>query len=150
LSDVIFDLNAALAELPVLGFQDGDVIVAEGKKANGIDFLKSGQVAVDRDGERVADIGEFGFAFGDVAILLDMLALTETRAVGAVSVYAVRDVEAFSLERPELLLHLTRGMARKMHFMASYLTDIKKQYADEGSHLGMVNEVLNSFLHTKH
>ncbi|MFT5825470.1 MAG: hypothetical protein ACI8ZW_000963, partial [Yoonia sp.] len=51
---------------------------------------------------------------------------------------------------PELLLHLTRGMARKMHFMASYLTDIKKQYADEGSHLGMVNEVLNSFLHTKH
>jgi CRP/FNR family cyclic AMP-dependent transcriptional regulator len=150
LSDVIFDLNAALAELPVLGFQDGDVIVAEGKKANGIDFLKSGQVAVDRDGERVADIGEFGFAFGDVAILLDMLALTETRAVGAVSVYAVRDVEAFLLERPELLLHLTRGMARKMHFMASYLTDIKKQYADEGSHLGMVNEVLNSFLHTKH
>ena len=146
----MFDLNAALAELPVLEFEDGAVIVEEGKKAKGLYFLKSGQVAVDRDQERVADINEFGFAFGDVATLLDGPALTETRAVGAVSVYVVRDVEAFLLERPELMLHLARGMARKVHFMASYLTDIKKQYADEGNHLGMVNEVLNSFLHTKH
>jgi len=146
----MFDLNAALAELPVVEFQDGDVIVAEGKKVNAIYFLKSGQVAVDRDGERVADINEYGFAFGDVSFLMDHPALTETRADGQVSAYVVHDAEAFLLERPELLLHLARGLARKVNFIASYLTDIKKQYADEGSHLGMVNEVLNSFLNTKH
>lgn len=150
LSEAMFDLNAILAELPVVEFQDGDVIVAEGKKADGIYFLKSGRVAVSRDDERVADINEIGFALGDVATLMDHPALTESRADGPVSVYAVRDGEAFLLERPELLLHLARGLARKMNFMASYLSDIKKQYADEGNHLGMVNEVLNSFLHTKH
>ncbi|CAA6677517.1 MULTISPECIES: Crp/Fnr family transcriptional regulator [unclassified Lentimonas] len=146
----MFDLNAALAELPVVEFQDGDMILAEGKKTNGLYFLKSGQVAVERDGERVTDISEYGFAFGDVAILLDGPALTDTRAVGAVSLHFVSDAEAFLLERPELMLHLARGMARKVHFMASYLTDIKKQYAEDGSHLGMVHEVLDSFLHTKH
>ena len=146
----MFDLNAALAELPVLEFQDGDVIVAEGKKAKALYFLKSGQVAIDRNQERVADINEFGFAFGDVALLLDRPALTESRAQGAVCVYVAHDVDAFLLERPELLLHLARGLARKMDFMASYLADIKKQYAEDGSHLGMVHEVLDSFLHTKH
>ena len=42
-----------------------------------------------------------------------------------------------------------RDLAKKLHFMASYLTDLKQQYAGESNHLGMVHEVLDSFLHPK-
>lgn len=142
----MIDLNTAYSDLPILTFKDREVIIKEGKKASGLYFLKSGKVGVFRGKESIFEQGEVGSVFGDVATLLDSPALAESRAIGDVSLYFVAEVEAFLLERPEVMLHLSRGLAKKVNFMASYLTDLKQQYAGEENHLGMVHEVLDSFL----
>jgi CRP-like cAMP-binding protein len=145
----MIDLDTAFADLPIQHFEDNEVIIAEGEKSGGLYFLKSGKAAAYRGEDLVAEMDEIGSVYGDVSVLLDCAALVATRAVGATSFYVVKDVDAFFVERPELLLHVARDLAKKLHFMASYLTDVKQQYAGESNHLGMVHEVLDSFLNKK-
>ena len=145
----MIDLDTVCAELPIQTFEDGAVTIAEGQKAAGLYFLKSGKVEVYRGSELVTEIDEAGAVFGEVAVLLDCPALADTRVVGETHFYFAADADAFLKSRPEVALHVARDLAKKLHFMASYLTDLKQQYAGESNHLGMVHEVLDSFLHPK-
>lgn len=149
LSGGMIDLDALCAELPVVTFEDGEIVVCEGRKSDGLYFLKSGKVAAYRGSKLIVELTEVGAVIGEVTVLLDCPALSDTRAVGTTSFYCAKDAEAFLLSRPELAVHVARGLAKKLHFMASYLTDVKQQYASESNHLGMVHEVLDSFLHPK-
>jgi CRP-like cAMP-binding protein len=143
----MIDLDTACADLPVECFGDNEVVVAEGETSKGLYFLKSGKVAAYRGKELIAEIERVGSTWGDVSALLDCPALAEARSVGNSSFYVVTDVDAFFGNRPELLLHVTRDLAKKLNFMSSYLTDLKQQYAGHSDHLGMVHQVLDSFLH---
>jgi len=143
------DLHALFVNLPVLTFDDGDIVLGEGKKAPGMYFLKSGKVSFYRGSELVSEQAEVGTAVGDVAVLLECPSLATARAVGATCFYFVEDAEAFLLTQPAIAVHVSRGLAKKLHFIGAYLTDVKQQYAGTGNHLSMVNDVLDSFINSK-
>lgn len=145
----MIDFDKLCADLPIQNFEDGDIITTEGQKLSCLYILKSGKVATFRGDEKITELDQTGTVLGEVAALLDCPTLAQLIAVGPTCFYVVENVESFLLEKPELALHVSHGLAKKMHFMASYLTDLKKQYADSGNHMGMVHEVLDSFLHQK-
>ena len=145
----MIDVDTVCAELPILTFEDGEAVITEGQSAVGLYFLISGKVAVYRRDELVAEMDVPGSVFGEVSVLLDCPALADTRAFGSASFWFAENAEAFLLSHPELAVHVARDLAKKLHFMSSYLTDLKQQYAGESNHLSMVHEVLDSFLHPK-
>ena len=53
----------------------------------------------------------------------------------------------FLKEHPDVHLHLSTLLAKRLNSVTSYLVDLKSQFEDHDDHLGMVDEVLESLLH---
>lgn len=143
------ELESYFADLPVRAYKDSDLIIREGGAAGALFFLKQGTVSIYSNGEHMTDVTEAGTVLGEVAILLERPAMADVRALGDVSCYVVEDAESFLQTSPEVMLHIAKSLAKKIDFMSAYLSDIKKQYAGQEGHLGMVGDVLDSLLNTK-
>lgn len=143
----MFDLEASCGHLPLHSFEDGDLIIHEGRSVSALYFLKSGNTAAYRGSEKIDEINTPGAVFGDVSTLLDCPALLTTRSIGLTHFYVADNPEDFLLAHPEIALHVARDLARKLHFSSTYLTDLKEQYARTDQPHTLVNEVLDSFLH---
>jgi CRP/FNR family transcriptional regulator, cyclic AMP receptor protein len=50
-------------------------------------------------------------------------------------------------ERPGAALEVLRATASRLDGMTQYLVDVKRQYADAGGHLAMVDQILDTLLH---
>ena len=50
---------------------------------------------------------------------------------------------------PEITLWLSQLLAQRLHGVTSYLVDLKAQFEDRSDHLGMVDDVLETLLHTQ-
>ena len=63
------------------------------------------------------------------------------------TVYAFDDAAGFLRSDPEIALHVARLLAQRLNAATTYLVDLKRQYAGNGNHLGMVSDVLASLIH---
>ena len=61
--------------------------------------------------------------------------------------YVVDDVDKFLETAPQMLQHIAALLALRLQCVTGYLADLKRQYAEHGDHLGMVDEVRGSLLH---
>lgn len=130
-------------------YSDGEVIIKEGGRSGALYFLLEGKVAVTRGGVGLAEIEEVGTVLGEISILLDRPHIAEVIAAGPVRMHVASDAEAFLRAHPEVNLYIARSLAKKVDAMSCYLVDLKKQYAGDDSHLGMVHEVLDSLMQLK-
>lgn len=143
-------LHRDCEDLPLREYETGDVIIEEGGRSGALLFLKEGTVKLRRGGIDLAEISEPGAVFGEVSVLLDRPSLVRVEAVGPAVFYVADDVEGFLLAHPEVNLFITRWVARKVDAMSCYLVDLKEQYGDAEGHLGMVHEILDALMHSKH
>jgi CRP/FNR family cyclic AMP-dependent transcriptional regulator len=137
---------AYCADLPEVQFDDGAVLLSEGPGSDLLYFLVEGTLEVLRGETQVALIGEPGAVFGEISALLGHGHSATVRAAGPVTVRKAPGARAFLKERPEVLYHLSKGLAQRLVDVTTYLADIKNQYADRGDHLSMVHEVLDSLV----
>jgi CRP/FNR family transcriptional regulator, cyclic AMP receptor protein len=135
------DILAICQDLPARDFAAGEELVSEGTSSGLIHVLLEGTVGVEIAGVLVKRISDPGSFLGEIAALLGtphsarVVALTDCR---------VRAMEADSiLERPAVLLAMARLLAARLHAMTGYLVDLRNQYGDEETHLGMMAEVLS-------
>jgi len=82
-----------------------------------------------------------------MAILLDKPHTATVKAVTPSRLYLIEDADAFMAKAPDLLFHVGKVMAHRLQLATGYLADIKSQFAEHGSHLSMVDEVLETLLH---
>ena len=143
-------LHRDCAELPLREYEAGDVIIEEGGRSGALFFLKEGTVRISRGGIALAEISDAGALLGEVSVLLDRPNIVRVEAVGRVVFHVAENAESFLLAHPEVNLLITRWVARKVDAMSCYLVDLKEQYGDEAGHLGMVHEILDALLHSKH
>ncbi|NIP93287.1 MAG: cyclic nucleotide-binding domain-containing protein, partial [Akkermansiaceae bacterium] len=109
-----------------------------------------GKVEVVRGGIRIALVEEPGAVLGEISVLLDRPHMAEVRAMGKAFFYVARDAERFLNEHPAVNLHIACTLAKRVDALGCYLADLKQQYADDESHLGMVGEVLDSLMLFRH
>ncbi|MCU0833047.1 MAG: cyclic nucleotide-binding domain-containing protein [Chromatiaceae bacterium] len=140
----VLDLATAL---PEQDFAPGGELLSEGGRDRTLYVLIEGEVEVLKGDTQVNTQSEPGSIFGELAVLLDVPHTATVRAVTPCRAYVVEDGAAFLRLHPELAFHLARLLARKLNSITSYLVDLKRQYQDQGDHLGMVDEVLESLLH---
>jgi len=140
------DILKAAREYPETAFASGDVLIREGTEAPPIFVLLSGTVSVYRGDIRVSRTSLEGALFGEMSVLLDIPSTATVIADTPVVAARIQDSEAFLATRPEVALHSAKLLAQRLYDATTYLADLKSQFMDEESHLGMVDRILGSLL----
>ncbi len=133
--------------VPVVDVPDGTVLLQEGETTGRAYVLVSGSVAVLRGDTQVALCHEPGALFGEMSILLGGPHTASVLAHGDARVHLIEDGRAFFHHDPQLLWLIGTLLANRLNAATSYLADLMHQYAEHGSHLEMVSEVLEALLY---
>lgn len=143
------EIASQLEGIPDRIYKPGEVIIAEGKTADGLFFLVSGTVSVTKERVEIHKISASGAIFGEMSYLLDCEPTATVTAVDECTLKLVGDHTAFIQENPETALYIARILAARLDSVVRYLVDLKSQFKDHQDHFGMVDEILDSII-TKH
>ncbi len=118
----------------------GTIIVAEGGTSGHLrlEVLKGEMV--------VATVTEPGAVLGEMSVLLGQPHTATVRACSDAIVYEFEDAASFLEQKPGVALLIAKMLAQRLNVANTYLADLKRQYADHGTHLAMVGEVLQSMI----
>ncbi len=140
------DVLALVRHSPVEQVEPGSAILREGERSSAIFVLISGELEVQRRGRAVVRIGEPGAMLGEIGLLLDQPANADVVAVGPVTVHRVDDSAGLFARYPELMGYLARMLARRLHQVSTYLSDLQEQFAGSSVTLGLVPTILQELL----
>ena len=124
-------------------------MIAEGGQTNRLYVLIEGSIEILKGDIQVYTTSEPGALFGEVSALLDIPHTATVKTIGACRAYVVEDAAAYLVAHPEITFWLSKLLAQRLHSVTSYLADLKAQFEDRSDHLGMVDEVLGTLLHTQ-
>lgn len=141
------DLLTHCSELPRRTIEAGATIIEQGAAGGAVLVLVEGTVAVERDGTRLAVIDTPGALLGEMSTVLDRPASATVRAVSDTTVLEAADGAAFLHEHPEVLMEVARTLATRLDNLTGHLVDVKRQYARDDGHLGMLDDVLSTLMH---
>lgn len=127
-------------------FAAGAVVIEEGGSTGHLYILLEGRIEVLKGGASVAMVADRGALFGEMSLLLDQPHTATVRACTNCRIYEVNDARRFLAEKPELALAVARMLAQRLNAANTYLADLKRQYAGNGTQLAMVGEVLQSMI----
>ena len=133
--------------LPVVVFAAGEELLREGGRTGRFYVLIEGAVEVVKTGVLINVFSDEGAVFGEMSVLLGSAHMATVRALRETSAYVVEDGAAFLEQHPEVAAALARLLAQRLHGVTTYLVDLKQQFADQSSHLGMVDEILEALVH---
>ena len=77
--------QGTLAALPIVTYEAGETVIADGSRTGRLLILKNGTVTVLKDDKEIAKVAEPGAVFGELSVLLDQPHTAEVRALGSVS-----------------------------------------------------------------
>lgn len=135
-------IAGACTGLPLTSFDAGSALITEGANGGRLFVLVDGSVKVLRQEVEVASINEPGAIFGEMSLLLGIPQTASVVTTSASRFYVIDDGAAFMRAKPEFVLHMSRMLARRVHMLSGYLADLKRQFADHDSHLGMVHDII--------
>ena len=125
----------------------GTVLLTEGSRTGYIYVLAEGMIEVLRGETQVAVVSEPGSVFGEMSVLLDTPHTATVRTLSSATMYAFDDAAGFLRSDPQIAFVIARLLAQRLNSATTYLVDLKRQYAGQGNHLGMVSDVLASLIH---
>jgi CRP-like cAMP-binding protein len=134
-------------DLPERTFAAGEMLIEDGTEAGVVYILVDGLVEVIKEDVQIATASEPGSVFGEVSVLLDSQHTASVRTLAPSVFRVVENANAFLTSRPDIMFHIARLLARRLSYVTGYLVDIKHQFEDQESHLGVVDEVLESLVH---
>jgi CRP/FNR family cyclic AMP-dependent transcriptional regulator len=143
----VADLLSLTADLPTVTVPEGVVVVEEGAPAGRMLVMVSGSVLIEHDDVPFARIDSPGAVFGEMSVVLDRPATATVRAAQETVLRVVEDPIGFLSDHPGAALAVLRATASRLDGMTQYLVDVKRQFADAGGHLGMVDAILDQLLH---
>jgi CRP/FNR family cyclic AMP-dependent transcriptional regulator len=133
--------------LPTRSVAPGEALLTSGEPGARLYVLIEGEIEVSNDGVPINIQDEPGSIFGEMSALLKVAYTADVRALTASRVYEVDDGAGFLRSHPDIAFHVAKLLARRLKGASDYLVDLKKQFADQDDHFGMVDEVLSSLLH---
>ena len=127
-------------------FSAGAEVIHEGGRTGHLYVLIEGRLEVIKGDAVVASIGEPGAVLGEMSVLLDTPHTATVRAAADSTIYEIDDAAAFLRQQPAVAILIAKMLAQRLNTANTYLADLKRQYADHGTHLAMVGEVLQSMV----
>ncbi len=143
-------LSYCAGRLPERTVPAGATLIAEGTVAGMLFILAEGSVEVLKAEFQINVFSDPGAVFGEISVLLDTPHTATVRTLMPSRFYVVEHPLEFLQSTPDITLGVARLLAKRLHAMTTYLVDLKHQFEDHGTHLGMVDEVLDALTHAQH
>jgi len=137
------------AGLPRTVIPTGSFVIEQGKKRGSLFVLVDGAVAIEHDGVVVAEVAQPGAIFGEMSTLLDRPASTTVRATVDSTFLIAEQGGAFLAATPEAVIEVARALATRLEMLTSYLADAKQQFADQGGHVAVMDDVIRTLIHDR-
>lgn len=136
------DVLALCHAFPERHLATGERLIHKGERADRIYVLKHGAFEVVRDGVDVIEISEPGSFLGEMATVLEQPASSDVVAKRASVVHVIDQASATIHQSPALIWAIAQLLARRLNGITAYLVDLRHQYADSETHLGLMDRVL--------
>ena len=140
------DVLDSSEKLPLRRIPKGDALICEGVLHDSIFILQSGRFEVVRDGVRVIEISEPGAFMGEISALLGGIPTANVVALEDSEVRVIDNAGRAVQDQAWLTLGIARLLARRLSAVTAYLVDIKRQYADSETQLGLMDQVLGQLM----
>jgi CRP-like cAMP-binding protein len=140
------DVLAMCRHLPELSVSQGEALVEESVRTERLYVLKDGSFDVVRNGIRVVEIKEPGAFLGEISAVLGSVPTATLVATRDSKVHVIDGASAAVRTQPELTFAIAQVLARRLTAVTAYLVDIKRQYADSNTHLGLMDQVLGNLI----
>lgn len=140
------NLLEACADLPRRLVSAGSLVIEQGQPHGPVYVLISGSVLVERNGVVLTRLSQPGAMFGEMSTLMRGLATASVRAEVDSEFFHAADGERFLMTRGEVTLAMARMLATRLDHLSGYLAEVKRQFAGQPGHLGMLDEMLDSLL----
>ena len=134
-------LGERFAALPLETFVAGEVVLAAGSTTGRLLVLEEGLVEVVKDGVRLAELGEPGTMFGELALLLGRPHTCDVVALER-SIFRVADAAGLLRDDPAVALHLASLLARRLDLANQALVEVRRQL-EAGQPRGVIGRALD-------
>jgi CRP-like cAMP-binding protein len=131
----------SLASLPLVTYQPGETIIADGSKTGRLLILSKGTVAIVKDGMEIARVVEPGSVFGELSILLDQPHTADVRAVES-SQFHVANAATLLEQNPSAVLYVATVLAHRLEGANQALIQLKTQL-NSGTPYNVVAKTVN-------
>jgi CRP-like cAMP-binding protein len=131
----IVDLEAVferLASFPILTFEKGDIVLADGSTTGRLLFLIQGELDVIKDEWHIARVTEPGAVFGDMAALRGQPHSADVRAVQPSSFFVIHDAASFLRTEPLIALYVATIQSGRLDAGNRHLIAARSQIAAKG------------------
>lgn len=134
------------ASHPTRTYAAGEILVGQGYQGGDLFILESGQLAVERDGVRIATIATPGSLIGEMSVVLGTANSATVQAEKPTTVRVIRDARQYLKTDAELTFRIAWLMANRLDATSAYLVQLTKDHAGkpEGGMLGRILSSLNS------
>jgi CRP-like cAMP-binding protein len=136
------EMLALSAHLPEVSFEAGQAVVREGDAGGAIWVLVSGALQVRKGPVLVNTITRPGAVVGEISVLLGSPSSATVIATEPTRMRLAADGRALLASQAAVTHLLAVGLAERLHFVTTYLADLKQQYGDAPG-LAMVSDVLS-------
>ena len=116
----------SLASLPLVTYQPGETVIAEGSRTGQLLILRKGAIAIVKKDTEIATVAEPGAVLGELSILLDRPHTADVRALEA-SQFHVADGEALLTQNPIAALYVATVLAHRLDSANNALIQLKSQ-----------------------
>jgi CRP-like cAMP-binding protein len=115
-----------LGGFPIATYQAGETVIAAASTTGRLLILRTGAVAVLRDGVEIATVREPGAVFGELSVLLDQPHSADVLAL-EVSQFYVADAATLLRVDPIALLYVATVLARRLDDANQALIELRRQ-----------------------
>jgi CRP-like cAMP-binding protein len=133
-------------DLPEMQIAKGWTLIKEGVRVDRLFVVKTGAFDVVRQDVRITRVTEPGSFMGEISALLGSTATADVVAAEDSVVHVIDRASSAVRSQPELTFAIAQLLARRLAAVTAYLVDIKHQYADSGTHLALMDEVLGNLV----
>jgi CRP/FNR family cyclic AMP-dependent transcriptional regulator len=115
-----------LGGFPIATYQAGETVIAAGSTTGRLLILRTGAVAILKEGVEIATVREPGAVFGELSVLLDQPHSADVRAL-EVSQFHVADAATLLRVDPIALLYVATVLARRLDDANRALIELRRQ-----------------------
>jgi CRP-like cAMP-binding protein len=116
----------SLAALPVVTYEAGETVIAEGSRTGRLLILGKGVVAIVKEDTEIAQVAEPGAVFGELSVLLDKPHTAEVRALET-SRFHVANATTLFAQDPVAVLYVATVLAHRLDAANHALIQLRNQ-----------------------
>ena len=112
--------------LPLVTYEAGETVIADGSRTGRLLVLKKGTVAIVKEGTDIAKVAERGAVFGELSVLLDQPHAADVCALET-SQFHLADANTLLMQSPIAVLYLATMLAHRLNGANHALIQLKQR-----------------------